>query len=93
MPDQPRQKWRIIIERNARRSMRRLPDPLLARLTAAVDELAYDPRPSGCLKLSGHANLWRIRVGDWRILYAIHDDQLIIVIAEVEPRASAYRNR
>jgi mRNA interferase RelE/StbE len=92
MPDQPVPKWRIIIDRDARRSMRRLPDPLLARLTSAIDKLAFDPRPPGCLKLTGYSNLWRIRVGDWRILYVIHDDRLVIVVTDVESRAIAYRN-
>jgi mRNA interferase RelE/StbE len=84
--------WRIKIERQARGTMRRLPKPLLARLTAAIDNLALNPRPTDSLKLSGHALLWRIRIGDWRIVYAIYDDQLIIVVVEVEPRGNAYRN-
>jgi mRNA interferase RelE/StbE len=54
--------------------------------------LSNNPRPHGCIKLAGHHNLWRIRVGGWRIVYAIHDDQLIVVVIEIEPRGDAYRN-
>jgi mRNA interferase RelE/StbE len=91
MPDQL-PAYQIIIDRNAERSLRRLPKPLEARIRAAIRNLAIDPRPPGCIKLTGHDNLWRIRVGDWRIIYAIDDDQLLIVITEIEPRARAYRN-
>lgn len=85
-------RWRIIIDRDARRSMRRLPRPLLGRLTAAIEGLADDPRPPGCIKLTGYDDLWRVRVGDWRIIYAIHDDQLVIVVVEIGSRGSVYRD-
>lgn len=91
MPSKP-SAWQIIVERAAERSLHRLPKPLAARVQAAINRLALDPRPPGCLKLTGYDNLWRIRVGDWRIIYAIHDDQLIVVVVEVEPRGDAYRN-
>ncbi|TXH47636.1 MAG: type II toxin-antitoxin system RelE/ParE family toxin [Desulfurellales bacterium] len=83
--------WQVRIDRAAERAMRRLPKPLLTRIQAAIDRLALDPRPPGCLKLTGSDNLWRIRVGDWRILYAIEDDQLIIVVVEIGPRGDVYR--
>jgi mRNA interferase RelE/StbE len=62
MPDRPR--WAIQIKRQAERTLRRLPKDLATRITAAIDALAIDPRPPGCLKLTGHQNLWRIRAGD-----------------------------
>lgn len=62
------------------------------RLTQAIDELADTPRPHGCKKLVGFENLYRIRRGNWRISYAIEDDQLIVLIVEVEQRGNAYKD-
>lgn len=62
------------------------------RLSQAIDELAEEPRPHGCKKLSGHDNLYRIRKGDWRISYAIEDDRLVVLVIEVATRSNAYRN-
>lgn len=62
------------------------------RLSQAIDDLAENPRPPGCKKLAGHDDLYRIRKGDWRISYAVKDDQLLILVIEVAQRSSAYRN-
>lgn len=83
--------WRIEQTRQVERVLRRLPKPLLARLRAAIVELAQEPRPFGSRKLVGYENLYRIRVGDWRITYTLHDDALLILIVEVSPRGGAYR--
>jgi len=64
---------------------------LLQRILAAIRDLAHAPRPPGCKKLSGYDNLYRVRVGDWRISYAVEDDRLIILILEVDPCGGAYR--
>jgi mRNA interferase RelE/StbE len=86
------QSWRIQTERQVDKTLRRLPKPLLARIRAAIVSLADDPRPYGYRKLVGFEDLYRIRVGDWRIVYAIKDEQLIILIVEVSSRGGAYRN-
>jgi mRNA interferase RelE/StbE len=89
----PNRRWKVELTNEAERSIDRIRDRrLLARLNAALDGLEVEPRPQGCIKLSGHQNLYRIRVGDWRITYAIHDAQLIVVVVEIEPRGRAYRN-
>lgn len=86
------QKWQIVIHRRAEKVLPRLPKDLLQRLRAAIRDLARDPRPAGCKKLAGCDTLYRVRVGDWRISYAVEDDKLIILILEVAPRGGAYRN-
>ena len=63
----------------------------MAVLDAAILALAENPRPSGCVKLSGLENLWRVRVGDYRILYSIEDQQLIVLIVSVAHRREVYR--
>jgi mRNA interferase RelE/StbE len=60
------------------------------RLQAAIGSLASDPRPPGCIKLSGHRNAWRIREGDWRIIYEVYDKHLEVIVAEVATRDEAY---
>jgi mRNA interferase RelE/StbE len=84
-------RYRVEIERSVGKSFRRLPKDLLRRLLAAVHALADEPRPPGSRKLVGYDNLYRVRVGDWRIIYQIYDDKLIVLVIEVGPRASIYR--
>ncbi len=61
------------------------------RIAAAIDRLAVDPRPSGVRKLTGADNLWRIRVGDYRIVYEIEDDRLVVLIVRIGHRRDIYR--
>jgi mRNA interferase RelE/StbE len=84
--------WKIVIHKRAVKVLYHLPRDLLARVRTAINDLAQDPRPDGCKKVVGHDNLYRIRVGDWRISYAIEDEQLIILVLEVSTRGDAYRN-
>lgn len=58
---------------------------------AAIDDLANDPRPTGCVKLAGEEALYRVRVGDYRILYQIHDRALLVVVIEIGHRREIYR--
>ena len=85
-------KWRVKTDRQVEKILRRLPRPLLARIREAIVNLADDPRPHGHRKLVGFENLYRIRVGDWRIVYATEDELLFILVVEVSPRGDAYRN-
>jgi mRNA interferase RelE/StbE len=95
MVEPPR--YAIEVSRSAQRSLRSLRKDrqLLGRMDRAIRGLALEPRPSGCKVLVGKQfdNLYRIRVGDWRILYAIEDDRLVILILDVVRRDQAYRAR
>lgn len=90
MPKSER-RWTVIVDRQPKRMLRRLPVDLLQRIRETIRSLADDPRPPGCKKLAGHADLYRVRVGDWRISYAVEDDRLIVLVVEVAPRGAAYR--
>ncbi|MEL6436671.1 MAG: type II toxin-antitoxin system mRNA interferase toxin, RelE/StbE family [Pseudomonadota bacterium] len=59
------------------------------RLEKAILALSNDPRPRGAKKLSGH-DLWRIRIGDWRVAYEIRDGQLLILIVTIGQRGEIY---
>jgi len=87
MPDT----WQVIVLRSPEKTLAKLPKDLRERLRQAIDYLATDPRPRGCKKLTGYARLYRVRVGDWRIVYSIEDDRLVVLVLEVGPRGSVYR--
>jgi mRNA interferase RelE/StbE len=84
-------RWTIEISRDAEKVMRRLPGNIARRIDARILALAENPRPEGCKKLEGHENLYRIRVGDWRISYALEKERLMILVIEVAPRGGAYQ--
>jgi mRNA interferase RelE/StbE len=84
--------WQIIIHRKAEKILKRLDGETLERIRRSIRSLANVPRPSGVKKLVGYDNLYRIRVGDWRVIYAIEADRLIILVLEISPRGGAYRD-
>src|SRR5262249_15032309 len=67
-----------------------LDKPLRRRVWNCLAELCDDPRPAGCLKLVGYKNRWRVRVGDYRIVYAIADADLLITVTGAGHRGSIY---
>ncbi len=69
-----------------------MPEPIRGRTLVAIRALAADPRPQGCKKLTG-AELYRLRVGNYRILYEIDDDQLFILVIRAGHRRDVYRQR
>jgi mRNA interferase RelE/StbE len=83
--------WQVVIHRSAKRTLRRLPQDIVSRISRAIDRLAQDPHAQGSTKLTGY-DLYRIRVSDWRIIYAIEDDKLIVLVLEVGPRGQVYRD-
>lgn len=83
-------KYAIDVKPSARRELDNLTDSLIARLVPKIESLAANPRPSGCRKLRGHKDLWRIRVGDYRILYIIDDDRKELSVTRVAHRRDVY---
>ena len=83
--------YQVLIERAAERDLRRLPGTVHDRVIAAIRALARDPRPPGCRKLTGSANDWRVRVGDYRIVYEIADAIRIVRVHRVRHRRDVYR--
>lgn len=80
---------------HARRSLKKLKkdQELIKRLLNAIEKLALNPRPPGYKKLKGEKfdNLYRYRIGNWRILYAIEEEVLVVIILDFVPRDRAYR--
>jgi mRNA interferase RelE/StbE len=69
---------------------RRLQGPLRDRIRAAIDSLSTDPRPSGVAKLAGRDD-YRIRIGDYRVIYAVDDAERLVIIARIAHRREVYR--
>ena len=81
--------YRIVIDPPAVKALKRLDPPVRRRIESAIDKLSENPRPPGCKKLSG-VDAWRIRAGDWRIVYSIDDDVLIVLVVRIGHRRDVY---
>jgi mRNA interferase RelE/StbE len=83
---------RVLLRPSAQKFLRKLRDKnLAARLVAAMRGLANAPRPPGCEKLAGAEDLYRIRVGDYRIVYQIQDEVLRVLVVKIGHRREVYR--
>lgn len=83
--------YRVIFTRSARKELESLPRPTADRIVAMLEGLAAKPRPVGARKLRGAVDLWRVRAGDYRVVYAINDTQQIVDVRVVRHRKDAYR--
>lgn len=84
------QRYEVDLTPAAVRSLRRLDPPARRRVQAAIDLLADNPRPPAASKLVGSSD-WRVRTGDYRIIYAIEDDRLVILVLALGHRREIYR--
>lgn len=85
-------RYRLEVRPPVERWFNKLRDQRLkTRLTDAMAQLAENPRPPGALKLQGTDNRYRLRVGDYRIIYEIHDRLLVVLIVDVADRKDIYR--
>jgi mRNA interferase RelE/StbE len=82
--------YELRLARSARKELEALPDTVLPRVARALDTLPADPRPRGCKKLRGSTDLWRVRVGDYRIIYHIDDRARLIEVRAIRDRKDAY---
>ena len=83
-------KYRVVLPKTARKALDRLPDEVVTRILDRLAELETNPRPADVKKLKGR-EAWRIRVGDYRVIYEIHDRELQILIITVGHRRDIYR--
>ncbi len=82
--------YAITFARSARRELEALEAKVVGRIFQRIEALGTEPRPSGCRKLVGSKSLWRIRIGDYRVVYAIYDDQQSVDIVAVRHRKDVY---
>jgi mRNA interferase RelE/StbE len=84
--------YKIEIKPSAVKSLSKIPRPHRRRIAKRIDGLAEDPRPKDSKKLSGEQDLHRIRVGDYRIIYQVEDDVLIVLVVRIGSRGDVYRH-
>ena len=85
-------RYEIRFTRAAERGLASLPRPDQRRVDDAILGLAGDPHPPGSKKLRGAGDLYRMRVGDYRVLYTVEDDRLVVVVVDVGNRRDIYRS-
>jgi len=83
--------YRVAFSHSAEKELAALDPPVARRVLAAIERLKANPRPPDCVKLTGSENDWRIRVGDWRVLYTIADRSRVVDIGAIRHRSDAYR--
>ena len=82
--------YALTIAREAAKEIESLPGTVVARIDAKILALRRDPRPPGVKKLKGQPVLWRIRAGDYRIIYSVDDRREVVDIVRVRHRSKAY---
>lgn len=85
----PAKKYTLVISKKAEKELYKLPNDISKRITTAINELCNNPRPKGYRKMMGQRG-YRIRKGDYRIIYEIEDDKIIITVLNVGHRRDIY---
>lgn len=83
-------RYEILYERTAAKAIKKLERSDAKRLISRIEKLAEDPRPEGSIKLVGGEGQRRIRVGDFRIIYRVYDDRLVVIVLKAGHRRSIY---
>ena len=83
--------YSVTFARSARKELEALSDLLIQKIFPKIEALTIEPRPSGCRKLQGFENLWRVRIGNYRVIYSIDDNTRVIDIVAVRHRQKAYQ--
>ncbi len=84
--------YSITFARSARKELEKFPRQIAGRILEKISALAANPRPIGSLKLKGDENLWRIRIGDYRVIYEIDDAERNVDISIIRHRKDVYRD-
>ena len=82
--------YRIEIRRQAIKDLARIERKDRQKIAAAIDELAQNPRPVGCKRLRNREG-WRIRIGEYRVLYSIKEERLLVLVVRIGHRREVYR--
>lgn len=82
--------YTLKITRKAVKALEKIHPVHQERIDEAIDALAEDPKPPGVRKLKGTEHTWRIRIGDYRVIYDVYDDELVVLVLRVAHRKDAY---
>jgi len=86
----PVDRYSLEIKQSAQKELDALDDSVFRRIDRKILALADNPRPPGCKKLRGYRDQWRVRVGDWRVVYLIDDEAKLVTITRVAHRREVY---
>ena len=81
----------VYVERTAERDLKALPSQVFRRVVSHINTLSQNPRPPGCHKITGSRSDWRMRIGDYRVIYEIDDKAKIVRVMRVGHRREVYR--
>ncbi|KOP23405.1 addiction module toxin RelE [Hapalosiphon sp. MRB220] len=84
--------YKIEFSKAASKQFKKLSSELQDRIQTKIDDLALEPRPDGVKKLKGEENSYRIRVGNYRVVYDIYDDVLLITVIKIGHRSKIYKD-
>lgn len=84
-------RYAVTFTRAAERALRKTDRPVQRRLLDSIEDLRDDPRPPGARTLQGGQGLLRVRVGDYRVVYRVHDDELVVLVVTLGHRREVYR--
>ncbi|MBX3164354.1 MAG: type II toxin-antitoxin system RelE/ParE family toxin [Bacteroidetes bacterium] len=87
---QSEQRYKVVIKERALKQLSKIPKKFAEKIDALIRSLAENPRPSGCKKLQGYANAYRVRYSDYRIVYTIEDNKLIVDVIQIGDRKDVY---
>jgi mRNA interferase RelE/StbE len=82
--------YAVELKPSARKELESLPDTVLARVVSKLEALKGDPRPPGCKKLKGYKDQWRIRIGNWRVVYIIDDTARLVSVTRIAHRREVF---
>ncbi len=82
--------YSVVVSKSAQKELQDLPTIVIQRIVPALKLLAENPRPVGSKKLKGSTNAWRIRVGDYRVVYSIEDEIRIVDVRKIGHRKDIY---
>ena len=84
-------RYAVQYDPKALKELTKLDKPVARRVVRAVDGLRVEPRPNGARPLAGYPDLWRIRIGDYRVIYTIKDADLVVLALRIAHRSGVYR--
>jgi mRNA interferase RelE/StbE len=85
--------YRVRFNAHGERAFAKLTLDVRGRIAPQILALGEDPRPDGCRKLTGGDSVYRIRVGDYRVVYEVRDSDKVVVVTDAAPRDKVYKNR
>ena len=81
----------VTFKPSAKKDLQKLPKQIVQRIYSAIEKLADNPKPTASKKLQGENNKWRMRVGDYRVIYSIYDRVCVVDIVRIRHRQDAYK--